>query len=104
MCPDCAHPRATADLGVSGQWIEGISREIASIAANPGHGRFSVASPGLGAVQVEIAPGKSGSRILMQVDSDAAQAAYEAEHGPLADDVGIVFRSFATPEDRENEK
>jgi len=82
--------RQVVNLGVSGQWIEGISREIASIAANPGHGRFSVASPGLGAVQVEIAPGKSGSRILMQVDSDAAQAALKQESDRLIQDARLA--------------
>ncbi|MEZ5656698.1 MAG: hypothetical protein R3E04_12610 [Sphingobium sp.] len=78
------------DLGVSGQWIEDIAQQIASIGANPGHGRFKIASANLGAVQVEITPGAFGSDILMTADSDAAQSVLARESDRLVHDARLA--------------
>lgn len=78
------------DLGVSGRWIDDIAREIASVAANPGQGSFQIASPSLGAVRVDIAPGKDGSDVLMTVDSDAARAALSTETDRLMQDARLA--------------
>lgn len=76
------------DMGVSGQWIEDIARQIASIGANPGHGSFRIESAGLGGVRVDIAPGAggSGSDVLMRVDNDAAFAALSEDRDRLMQD------------------
>lgn len=80
------------DMGVSGQWIEDVARQIASIAANPGHGSFRVASHELGAVRVDIAPSAigSGSDILMRVDNDAAFAALSDDKERLMQDARMA--------------
>lgn len=71
------------DLGVSGQWINAIARQIASISANPGHGSFRIEAQTLGAVRVDIAPGALGSEILMTVDNDAAKLALTKDRDRL---------------------
>ena len=80
------------DMGISGQWINDIARQIASISANPGHGSFRIASQELGAVQVDIAPASvgGGSDILMRVDSDAAFAALNEDKERLMQDARMA--------------
>lgn len=78
------------DLGVSGRWIDDIAREIASVAANPGQGSFRIASASLGAVRVDIAPGKDGSDVLMTVDNEAARAALSTETDRLMQDARLA--------------
>lgn len=74
------------DMGVSGQWIDDIARQIASIGANPGHGSFRIESQGLGGVRVDIAPGERGSNVVMRVDNDAAFAALDKDRDRLMQD------------------
>ena len=78
------------DMGVSGQWIDDIAREIASVATNPGHGSFRIASEALGAVRVDLTPGKNGSDVLMTVDNDAARAALSSETDRLMQDARLA--------------
>lgn len=82
--------RQVVDMGVSGQWIDDIARQIASVAANPGHGRFRIASEALGAVRVDLTPGKNGSDVLMTVDSDAARTALTRETDRLMQDARLA--------------
>tara|TARA_R110000782_G_scaffold268393_1_gene364744 strand:+ start:8135 stop:10069 length:1935 start_codon:yes stop_codon:yes gene_type:complete len=78
------------DLGVSGQWIDDIAREIANVGANPGHGSFRIASQALGAVRVDITPGAQGSDILMTVDTEAAQSALMNDRQRLVQDAQLA--------------
>lgn len=78
------------DLGVSGQWIDDIARQVASMAANPGHGRFQIASPELGAVSVDITPGAFGSNVVMTVDNEAAQSALVKDRKRLVLDAQLA--------------
>ena len=78
------------DMGVSGQWIDDIAREIAGMASNPGHGSFRIASPTLGMVQVEIAPGTDGADVRMTVDNEAAQAALSKDQARLVQDAQMA--------------
>ncbi len=78
------------DMGVSGQWIDDIARQIATVAANPGHGSFRIASEALGAVRVDLTPGKNGSDVLMTVDSDAARAALTDQTDRLMQDARLA--------------
>lgn len=82
--------RQVVDMGVSGQWIDDIARQIATVAANPGHGSFRIASEALGAVRVDLTPGKDGSDVLMTVDSDAARAALTKETDRLMQDARLA--------------
>lgn len=80
------------DMGISGQWIDDIARQIASIAANPGHGSFRIASQELGAVRVDIAPSMAGggSDVLMRVDSEVAFAALNEDKDRLVQDARMA--------------
>ena len=78
------------DLGVSGQWINDIARQIATVSANPGQGSFQIASPNLGAVRVDIAPGLAGSNVLMTVENEAAQAALVKDRQRLVQDAQMA--------------
>lgn len=78
------------DLGVSGQWIDDIARQIASISNNPGHGSFQIASQGLGTVRVDITPGESGAQVQMTVDNEAAQAALVKDQARLVQDAQLA--------------
>lgn len=77
------------DLGVSGQWIDDIARQIATVASNPGQGSFRIASEQLGGVQVDIRPGAHGSDIRMTVDSEAAHLALTKDQGRLLEDAQL---------------
>jgi len=78
------------DLGVSGQWINDIAREIATVSTNAGHGRFQIASQTMGAVRVEITPGAQGSNVLMTVDNEMAQAALMNDRQRLVQDAQLA--------------
>jgi len=80
------------DMGVSGQWIDDIARQIASIGANPGHGSFRIESQALGGVRVDIAPSVhgAGSDVLMRVDNDAAFAALDKDRDRLVQDARMA--------------
>lgn len=82
--------RQVVDMGVSGQWIDDIARQIATVAANPGHGSFRIASEALGAVRVDLTPGKDGSDVLMTVDNDAARVALTNEADRLMQDARLA--------------
>ncbi len=78
------------DMGINGQWIDDISREIASIGANPGHGSFRLDSRTMGTVQVSIAPGTDGANVHMTVDNEAAQAALTKDQTRLVQDAQLA--------------
>ena len=78
------------DLGVSGQWIDDIAKQIATVASNPGQGRFRIASEQLGGVQVDIRPGTHGSDIRMTVDSEAGHLALMKDQGRLMEDAQLA--------------
>lgn len=82
--------RQVVDMGVSGQWIEDIARQVASIATNPGHGSFRIASDNLGAVRVDIRPGAQGSDVMIATDSEAAQTALSQDRDRLLQDARLA--------------
>lgn len=77
------------DLGVSGQWIDGIAREIASLSANGAQGRFQVNAGLLGDVQVDIRPGAGGAAVSLTVASDLAEQALRQESDRLKQDANL---------------
>lgn len=62
------------DMGVSGQWIDRMAREIATLADGTGHSRFELSPPNLGKIQVDLWHGddKMNLRIVAETD-EAAQ-------------------------------
>ncbi|MBO9576707.1 MAG: flagellar hook-length control protein FliK [Sphingobium sp.] len=73
------------DMSVSGQWIDRMAREIATVADGSGNARFQLSPPNLGRIQVELlqADDQTNVRILAETDEAArrlreGQAALEA--------------------------
>lgn len=60
------------DMGVSGQWIDRMAREIASIADGTGHSRFQLSPPNLGRVQVDLWRGGDAMNVRLTAETDEA--------------------------------
>ena len=71
------------DMGVSGQWIDGLARDIAGLSANGAQGRFQVNSGQLGTVQVDIRQGAEGAAVSLTVASEAAELALRQDSDRL---------------------
>ncbi len=78
------------DMGVSGQWIDDIARQIASISDNQGRGSFQIASASLGAVRVDILPGAEGSHVRLTAETEAAQVALVRDKDRLVQDAHMA--------------
>jgi flagellar hook-length control protein FliK len=78
------------DMGVQGQWIDGLAKDIASLSTEGAQGRFQIRSDHLGAVQVDIRPGATGTTVSLTVASDAAQHALQADGDRLIADAALV--------------
>lgn len=77
------------DLHIGGRWIDDLSREIAHVSAQGGHGSFRLATQTLGEMRVELTPGAQGTDVRMLVDNDDAKAALDAASGQLTQDAQL---------------
>lgn len=77
------------DMGVSGQWIDGLARDIAGLSANGAQGRFQLNSDQLGAVQVDIRQGSEGAAVNLTVASEAAEMALRQDSDRLKLDASL---------------
>ena len=77
------------DMGVSGQWIDGLAREIAGLSANGAQGRFQINADQLGPVQVDIRQGSDGAAVSLTVASEAAEMALRQDSDRLRLDAGL---------------
>jgi flagellar hook-length control protein FliK len=77
------------DMGVQGQWIDGLAKDIASLSADGAQGKFQIRSDHLGAVQVQIRPGAMGTTVSLTVASEAAQQALKADGDRLIADAAL---------------
>ncbi|WHO38268.1 flagellar hook-length control protein FliK [Sphingobium sp. AP49] len=78
------------DLGVSGQWIDGLARDIAGLSANGAQGRFQINADQLGPVQVDIRQGSDGAAVSLTVASEAAEIALRQDSDRLKLDAGLA--------------
>lgn len=78
------------DMGVSGQWIDNLARDIAGLSANGAQGRFQINSDRLGAVQVDIRQGDNGAAVNLTVASEAAEMALRQDSDRLKLDAGLA--------------
>jgi hypothetical protein len=78
------------DMGVSGQWIDNLARDIAGLSANGAQGRFQINSDRLGAVQVDIRQGDHGAAVSLTVASEAAEMALRQDSDRLKLDAGLA--------------
>jgi hypothetical protein len=78
------------DMGVSGQWIDGLARDIASFSADGAQGRFRIDAGQLGPVQVDIRQGADGAAVSLTVASDVAEQILRQEGDRLKLDAGLA--------------
>ncbi|WP_242125520.1 flagellar hook-length control protein FliK [Sphingobium sp. Sx8-8] len=78
------------DMGVSGQWIDGLARDIAGLSANGAQGRFQINADQLGPVQVDIRHGQEGASVSLTVASAAAETALRQDSDRLRLDAGLA--------------
>ncbi|MEA3387707.1 flagellar hook-length control protein FliK [Sphingobium sp. CCH11-B1] len=78
------------DMGISGQWIDGLARDIASFSADGAQGRFRIDAGQLGPVQVDIRQGVDGAAVSLTVASDVAEQMLRQEGDRLKLDAGLA--------------
>ena len=78
------------DMGVSGQWIDGLARDIAGLSANGAQGRFQINADRLGPVQVDIRQGADGVAVSLTVASEAAELALRQDSDQLKRDPALA--------------
>lgn len=78
------------DMGASGQWLDSISQQIASVAAGNGQGSFQMSPEALGPIRVDITQTDLGAQIQMTVQSEAAQVALDGERDRLIRDAQLA--------------
>ncbi|MFC3442659.1 flagellar hook-length control protein FliK [Sphingobium rhizovicinum] len=77
------------DMGVSGQWIDGLARDIAGLSANGAQGRFQINADQLGPVQVDIRHGSDGATVSLTVATEAAEIALRQDSDRLKQDASL---------------
>lgn len=77
------------DMGVSGQWIDGLARDIARFSADGAQSRFQIEAGQLGPVQVDIRQGTDGAAVSLTVASDIAEQALRQESDRMRNDPAL---------------
>lgn len=78
------------DMGVSGQWIDSLARDIAGLSANGAQGRFQINADTLGPIQVDIHQGEKGASVALTVATDLAEQALRQDGDRLRLDAGLA--------------
>jgi flagellar hook-length control protein FliK len=103
------------DMGVGGQWIDRVAREIAALAEGGGHSRFQLSPPNLGRLQIDVWQGEGGGRVQLLTETDEAatrlrqdQASLQADArlSALSLDRIVIDRapgSFSSPQDQSSQ-
>ncbi|MDR7154652.1 hypothetical protein J2W40_001467 [Sphingobium xenophagum] len=78
------------DMGVSGQWIDSLARDIAGLSANGAQGRFQINADTLGPIQVDIRQGDKGATVALTVATDLAEQALRQDGDRLRLDAGLA--------------
>jgi len=95
------------DMGVSGQWIDRMAREITALAEGNGHSRFTLNPPHLGRLQVDLWQGQdmTGVRLVAETDEAArrlneGRTALQADARMAAINLGsITIEKAAAPQE-----
>ena len=78
------------DMGVSGQWIDSLARDIAGLSANGAQGRFQINADTLGPIQIDIHQGEKGASVALTVATDLAEQALRQDGDRLRLDAGLA--------------
>jgi hypothetical protein len=84
------------DMGVSGQWIDRMAREIASLADGTGHSRFQLNPPNLGRIQVDLWQGETGTNLRMVAETDEAARRLREGQGALEANARVASLSLSS--------
>lgn len=78
------------DMGVSGQWIDRMAREITALAEGNGHSRFTLNPPHLGRLQVDLWQGQDMTSVRLVAETDEAARRLNEGRGALQADARMA--------------
>lgn len=78
------------DMGVSGQWIDRMAREIAGLADGNGHSRFTLNPPHLGRLEINLWQDQGATSLRMIADTDEGARRLSEGRGALQADARIA--------------
>jgi flagellar hook-length control protein FliK len=82
------------DMGVGGQWIDRVAREIAALAEGSGHSRFQLSPPNLGRLQIDVWQGEGGGRVQLLTETDEAATRLRQDQASLQADARLSALSL----------
>ena len=82
------------DMGVGGQWIDRVAREITALAQGGGHSRFQLSPPNLGRLQIDVWQGDGGGRVQLLTETDEAAQRLRQDQSSLQADVRLSALSL----------
>lgn len=82
------------DMGVDGQWIDRLAREITQVAEGTGHSRFQLMPPNLGRIQVDLWQGENGGRVHLLTETDEAASRLRDGQSTLQADARLAALSL----------
>lgn len=77
------------DMSSGGQWIDGLAKEIATLASGTGQGSFRLSPEHLGPMRVDIRQGDLGAEISLTVQTAAAESALRQDSDRLKNDAQL---------------
>lgn len=84
------------DMGVSGQWIDRMAREISALAEGPGHSRFTLMPPHLGRIEISLKQSEASTAVHFATETDEAADRIRAAQGNLQADARLSALSIGT--------
>ncbi len=82
------------DMGVEGQWIDRLAREITQVADGTGHSRFQLSPPNLGRIQVDLWQGEADGRVHLLTETDEAAMRLREGQSTLQADARLAALSL----------
>lgn len=82
------------DMGVGGQWIDRMAKEITAMSEGTGHSRFQLSPPNLGRIQVDIRQGEGGGQVQILTETDEAARRLRDGKGDLQADARMSALSI----------
>lgn len=77
------------DMGVGGQWIDRVAKEITALAEGNGHSRFQLSPPNLGRLQIDVWQGEGGGRVQLLTETDEAAMRLQQDRASLQADARL---------------
>ncbi len=84
------------DMGVSGQWIDRMAREIAGLADGTGHSRFTLNPPHLGSIQVDLWRDQTSTNVRLMTETDEAAERLNEGRQSLQADARVAALGLGT--------